>query len=154
MAGKSSALSTLEWLLSRLPLERLSRRRSTRSPFKMSETIEDFSVPRSPPPPPPPLAQLLPGCEQLLTLYVDCLRVTDSRVDFVSTPALHYCAPSFSTFLASLQYSRSEMGESERERGGVWSNPLWSGNPWNNFYFSGKQEGDKVELIGCDFIFE
>lgn len=38
-------------------------------------------------------------------------------MDFVSTPALHYCAPSFSTFLASLRYSRGEMGEREKEGG-------------------------------------
>lgn len=38
-------------------------------------------------------------------------------MDFVSTPALHYCAPSFSTFLVSLLYSRGEMGGREKEGG-------------------------------------
>lgn len=79
--------------------------------------------------------QLLPSCEQLLTLYVDCLRVTDSRVDFVSTPALHYCAPSFPTFLASLQYSRREGGRFEVILCEV-ETVVFS--PWNNFYFSGE----------------
>lgn len=79
--------------------------------------------------------QLLPSCEQLLTLYVDCLRVTDSRVDFVSTPALHYCAPSFPTFLASLQYSRRGRGRFEVILCGV-ETVVFS--LWNNFYFLGE----------------
>lgn len=79
--------------------------------------------------------QLLPSCEQLLTLYVDCLRVTDSRVDFVSTPALHYCAPSFPTFLASLQYSRRGKGRFEVILCGV-ETVVFS--LWNNFYFLGE----------------